>query len=675
MAINSPKNDFAEKHRFLTYADEVDTVYDGSKILDGSVTTDKIADYAVTTDKIDDESITLSKMNTDVLNLLEGNVRAFETVADMQAADLNAGDICHTNGFHASGDGGAAFYKVTASGTANGMDVLACGDVFANLVITESYVTPEMFGAVGDGITNDYAALQKALSYKNVICGDSKEYVSDSTLTITNGTHLDGNNASFVFNCNVGFTGSGAVISTITASDYTANQTRYSIGEDYTGFIKLIGTNNFETSRTYYVGGFVGIARDGVLDASYPIPVTNATAYAIQPICFVIENISDIKLNYETYLLSRVFMFTYAMNAIIRNVNLETNSYASIRFDSSLGCIVENCTIIHELYQMTDNYPIALIDSSFMTVRNCNVVNPNWHCIVTGGNILCYRNIVVDCALNSDYVFAFGDHQNAVGSIVKNCTLSGIYIGGLGVVDNCVITSIDNNGAYICRIQIAGTSIKENSGAYVNNVVFMPDARVSNQVSVGLFLGSAAQVSGSSFYLDKVCISNVKLETTANLTPRIVLNTPSASRPCILGEIMLENIDKKFFVQLLTTSAVSYATITDFTLVCRNISNIQNSANYTYNNIYLDTPTSLFVPIGTVGTLNATFLTTAKGNIATVTGNASEIDIKHLKVTGFSGSVIRDFYNVVKIGSKLCGWEYDTANSAINFVDITAVSA
>ena len=62
MAIDSPKNDFAEKHRFLTYADEPDTVYDGSKILDGSVTTDKIADYAVTTDKIDDESITTDKI-------------------------------------------------------------------------------------------------------------------------------------------------------------------------------------------------------------------------------------------------------------------------------------------------------------------------------------------------------------------------------------------------------------------------------------------------------------------------------------------------------------------------------------------------------------------------------------------------------------------------------------
>lgn len=189
MAIDSPKNDFAEKHRWLTYADEPDTVYDGSKIMDGSVTTDKLADYAVTTDKIDDESITLSKMDTDVLNLLEGNVKGFDTVADMQAATLAAGNICHTNGFYASGDGGAAFYKIAASGTANGMDVLACGDLFANLVITESYVTPEMFGAYanreGDSTEAIKAAYAKAKTTGKSLIANGIYIISD-TLSFNN---------------------------------------------------------------------------------------------------------------------------------------------------------------------------------------------------------------------------------------------------------------------------------------------------------------------------------------------------------------------------------------------------------------------------------------------------------------------------------------------------------
>ena len=208
MAIDSPKNDFAEKHRWLTYADDPNTVYDGSKIMDGSVTTDKLADNAVTTDKladnavtadkfadnavtadkladnavtadkladnavttdkladnavtadkIDDESITLGKMDTDVLNLLEGNVKAFDTVADMQAATLEAGDICHTNGFHAAGDGGAAFYKIAASGTANGMDVLALQNSLYATLETNLNV-PNCYGADSTGIYDSSDAI------------------------------------------------------------------------------------------------------------------------------------------------------------------------------------------------------------------------------------------------------------------------------------------------------------------------------------------------------------------------------------------------------------------------------------------------------------------------------------------------------------------------------------
>lgn len=92
-------------------------------------------------------------------------VRTYDTVADMQSDDnLLSGMVCHTNGFHANGDGGAAYYTVGASGTANGMDVLALqGGLFATLVVTEPYVTPEMFGAYGDGTHDDTAILRHCI--------------------------------------------------------------------------------------------------------------------------------------------------------------------------------------------------------------------------------------------------------------------------------------------------------------------------------------------------------------------------------------------------------------------------------------------------------------------------------------------------------------------------------
>ena len=48
--------------------------------------------------------------------------------------------------------------------------------------IVQKIITPEMFGAIGDGITNDFVALQECFSYSNVIInfGESKIYSVDS---------------------------------------------------------------------------------------------------------------------------------------------------------------------------------------------------------------------------------------------------------------------------------------------------------------------------------------------------------------------------------------------------------------------------------------------------------------------------------------------------------------
>lgn len=125
---------------------------------------------------------------------------AFETVAGMQTAYelLYIGAICRTNGFHASGDGGAAWYVISDTGTANGMDVLACGNMFAHLVIDGSYVCPEMFGAYGDGITNDYASIRA--------CADAAWYNKKELKLIAKKYYIEGDNPIGV---PYGFTESG----------------------------------------------------------------------------------------------------------------------------------------------------------------------------------------------------------------------------------------------------------------------------------------------------------------------------------------------------------------------------------------------------------------------------------------------------------------------------------
>lgn len=96
-------------------------------------------------------------------NITDRPVYAFDTVAEMQAATyLEDGMTCHTNGFHANGDGGAAYYTVGASGTANGMDVLTCaGGLYATLV-TGDVVDVMQHGAV-QGTSDSLAVFRYCL--------------------------------------------------------------------------------------------------------------------------------------------------------------------------------------------------------------------------------------------------------------------------------------------------------------------------------------------------------------------------------------------------------------------------------------------------------------------------------------------------------------------------------
>ena len=97
---------------------------------------------------------------------IQANVAwTFDTVADMKAStNLVSGSFAQTLGFHSIGDGGGAIYKITDSGTANEMDIIAIGDLRANLVINGD-IKPELFGAYGDGTHNDSNSFNRCLAY------------------------------------------------------------------------------------------------------------------------------------------------------------------------------------------------------------------------------------------------------------------------------------------------------------------------------------------------------------------------------------------------------------------------------------------------------------------------------------------------------------------------------
>lgn len=118
----------------------------------------------------------------------------YDTVADMKAdIKLKAGDMAATLGYYEVNDGGGAEYKIVSgsytddSGSYHKLN----NNLWAKLIVG-NWVTPKMFGAKGDGQTDDTQAVQKALNSKYSVFIPVGNYLITSTLKIPAGTTIEG---------------------------------------------------------------------------------------------------------------------------------------------------------------------------------------------------------------------------------------------------------------------------------------------------------------------------------------------------------------------------------------------------------------------------------------------------------------------------------------------------
>tara|TARA_R110000796_G_scaffold23554_1_gene67362 strand:+ start:8352 stop:9956 length:1605 start_codon:yes stop_codon:yes gene_type:complete len=134
----------------------------------------------------------------------------FETVAELKLATLTAGQLVSTKGYTASGDGDAADYIVRTSQAVDGVKdhALANGNVALLQEATAAYVSYQAasgpisdvqtalrelslhvkdYGAVGDGVTDDTAALLAACASGEVLYfgGAADNYRITAALAIT----------------------------------------------------------------------------------------------------------------------------------------------------------------------------------------------------------------------------------------------------------------------------------------------------------------------------------------------------------------------------------------------------------------------------------------------------------------------------------------------------------
>ena len=126
-----------------------------------------------------------------VNDLVGKTVYTYNTKDDM-AADkrVRLNDTLMTCGYTEIDDKKGSFYKAVAQTSANAIALQngLSAKPFTLRDSVQNYVTPEDFGAVGDGVTDDTTAINNALAYSNVLNLKKKTYLvsanPDSTIAI-----------------------------------------------------------------------------------------------------------------------------------------------------------------------------------------------------------------------------------------------------------------------------------------------------------------------------------------------------------------------------------------------------------------------------------------------------------------------------------------------------------
>lgn len=149
-----------------------------------------------------------------ISSYLEDAILGFDTVADMKAAtNLVAGDYARTLGFHTLNDGGGALYKISNTGTANEIDVIAIGSLYATLVPENNIIYTSQFGIIGDGTTDESGKLQVffsenadqyVINSQSILIDDNISLTSNSKIVFNEGCSIvrkaTSNNTYFILN-------------------------------------------------------------------------------------------------------------------------------------------------------------------------------------------------------------------------------------------------------------------------------------------------------------------------------------------------------------------------------------------------------------------------------------------------------------------------------------------
>lgn len=334
------------------------------------------------------------------------------------------------------------------------------------------------YGAVGDGTTDDSAAIQAACNAGYEIrFEDDKTYYVPTAITINHDIHLYGGKNSTIKtetkngSLNDIFVCQGALKKTTTlTTDYTSNGNTDNSGNKFTladmdgintGDIMVIKATDqyYSYVRQYYYLGMtllIGDKDDYHLYATESIPyditlTQNVSVRVYSAPTVIIENLDFVGDRESIGRYTHFIVLNSCKNSTIKNCKFSEMDNG-IRIEHCVNTLVDNIYLSEGKNDNTisgDGYGIEVDASTNTIIQRINSIVAQTP-ITTGGDVTTVNLYVRNCDLTAQCRHhGIGMHENTYNIVVEDCTLGGINVLGTGIINRCRF--IKNN-----RINAAG---------------------------------------------------------------------------------------------------------------------------------------------------------------------------------------------------------------------------